>query len=98
VACPRTAGLALASSGGGVDEPVDAGSGRIEGQRIQQRLDALEPILPTSALLGVVGRVRAGGQFGEGDRRDRRLERQRPGRQVTSTARSRAYRSSSTSA
>jgi hypothetical protein len=78
----RAAGFAVTGTRGGVDQTVGAGCGSIERQRVQQCLDPLEPVLSPCPFLGVVGRVGAGGQLGEGDRRGRRLQRQRPDRDL----------------
>lgn len=58
-----------------VDPAVGAGTCVVEGQRFDSRLDSLEAVLAAGPLVGIAGRVRAGGQLGEGDRRDRQLDR-----------------------
>jgi hypothetical protein len=44
-------------------------------QMVERPLRSLEPVLPPSPLLHVVGRVRTGDQLGQGDRRQRHLRK-----------------------
>ncbi len=55
---------------GGVDATVGAGDGSVYRQRLERRLSPLEPVLTTSALVSVAGRMRAGGKLRQRHCRD----------------------------
>jgi hypothetical protein len=73
----RAAGLAVMGTRGGVDQTVDASSGSIERQRVQQCLDTLKPVLSPSTLLGVTPAARPSRRRRRRARRGTR--RRRPG-------------------
>jgi hypothetical protein len=72
----RTSGLPPDTDDGCVYPPIRARRFTVEGQGIECRLCSLQPILATSTFVGVIRRVRASGQFREGDRTYSYLDRQ----------------------
>src|SRR5215217_1646015 len=60
---PATMRLATGGEDGCVDAPVGPGRRRVEGERVEGGLRALEPVLTARALRALVGRVRTGGQL-----------------------------------
>lgn len=61
----RTARLAAGCGHRRVDAPIGTSGVAVKRQRIEDDLDALQPILPTGPLGGVVAGVRTGRQFGQ---------------------------------
>ena len=55
-----------------VHATVGPGDVRVAGQRIPFRTRPLQTVLPSPSFVGPMGRVRAGGQFRQGDGRNRR--------------------------
>lgn len=59
-----------------VDPGVSAGTGVFEWERIEGGLGALQPILASCTLGGIVGGMGSSGYLGKGDRGDRELSGQ----------------------
>jgi len=66
IECAPPARLASPRRHRGMDQAERACDIRVDRQRIERGLGPLQSILPTGAFRGVGGRVRPGGEFGQG--------------------------------